>query len=80
MFYKLDPTQFGSIFTSNVGIKSLSTSVFGGIAIGFIVAFLYNKFKNIQLPTVLGFFSGIRFIPIVTFAASFVLGLVFSII
>jgi phosphotransferase system glucose/maltose/N-acetylglucosamine-specific IIC component len=30
--------QFNNVFTSNVGITSLSTSVFGGIIVGFIVA------------------------------------------
>jgi PTS system glucose-specific IIC component len=73
-------SKFESIFTSNVGIRSLSTSVFGGIIIGFSVAFLYNKFKNIQLPSIIGFFSGVRFIPIVTFAFALVLGLLVSMV
>jgi phosphotransferase system glucose/maltose/N-acetylglucosamine-specific IIC component len=73
-------SQYNSIFTNNVGIPSLSTSVFGGIIVGFSVAFLYNKFKNIQLPSIIGFFSGVRFIPIVTFAFTLVLGLIISMI
>ena len=72
--------MFSSIFTSNVGIKSLSTSVFGGMAVGFSVAWLYNRFKNIQLPAIIGFFSGVRFIPIVTFGFSLVLSLVFCMV
>ncbi len=73
-------TMFNSIFTSNVGIKSLCTSVFGGLTVGFTVAFLYNKFKNIQLPQIIGFFSGIRFIPIVTFMTMIPLSILFSLV
>ena len=51
LYWTLDSTQYGAIFTKNLGIQSLCTSVFGGLTVGFAVAFLYNKFKNIQLPT-----------------------------
>ncbi|MGL5204789.1 MAG: PTS transporter subunit EIIC, partial [Metamycoplasmataceae bacterium] len=77
LFYKagsLGYEDYGlpsSLFGSVLGINQLSTSVFGGFIVGFTVAFLYNKFKDIQLPPVIGFFSGVRFIPIVTFAALF---------
>jgi PTS system glucose-specific IIC component len=71
-------SKFNNIFTSNLGISSLSTSVFGGILIGFLVAFLFNKFKNIQLPSIIGFFSGVRFIPIVTFFFSLVFGIIIA--
>ncbi len=71
-------TMFNSIFTSNVGIKSLCTSVFGGLTVGFTVAMLYNRFKNIQLPQIIGFFSGVRFIPIVTFLTMLPLSFLFS--
>ncbi len=80
LFYKFDKAMYSAIFTSNVGIQSLSTSVFGGISIGFLIAFLYNKYKNIQLPTIIGFFSGVRFIPIITFLSSIILSLFFSLI
>ncbi|MGL4343433.1 MAG: glucose PTS transporter subunit IIA [Metamycoplasmataceae bacterium] len=56
-----------SIFGTVLGINQLSTSVFGGFLVGFTVSFLYNKFKDIQLPAIIGFFSGVRFIPIVVF-------------
>jgi PTS system glucose-specific IIC component len=72
--------KFNNVFTSNVGITSLSTSVFGGIIVGFIVAYLYNKFKNIQLPSIIGFFSGVRFIPIITFMVMILVGLIISMV
>ncbi|MDK2819670.1 MAG: PTS transporter subunit EIIC, partial [Mycoplasmataceae bacterium] len=65
--YGLPTSLFGNV----LGIRQLQTSVFGGFIVGFTVAFLYNKFKDIQLPPVLGFFSGVRFIPVVTFGALF---------
>ncbi len=80
LYWTLDSTQYGAIFTKNLGIQSLCTSVFGGLTVGFAVAFLYNKFKNIQLPTILGFFSGIRFIPIITFLAMIPLAMLFSLV
>lgn len=56
-----------SVITQNVGITSLQTSVFGGIIIGLFVAFLYNKFHKFEMPKLLGFFSGTKFVPIITF-------------
>lgn len=44
----------------------LNMGVLGGILTGFISAYLYNRFKDIQLPKAVGFFGGRRFIPIVT--------------
>ncbi len=80
LFWKGTPSEFNAIFTTNLGIQSLSTGVFGGIVVGWCVAFLYNKFKNIQLPQIIGFFSGIRFIPIITFLSMIVLSFLFSIL
>lgn len=53
--------------TSNLGIRSLQTSVFGGIIIGFLVATIFNKFKDFQSPSILGFFSGVRFVLVIAF-------------
>lgn len=54
----------GSI-TNVVGIESLQMGVFGGIIVGLGVAALHNKFYKIELPQVLSFFGGTRFVPIV---------------
>jgi len=52
------------------GIESIDTGVFGGILIGLLSAFLFNKYYRISLPSYLGFFAGKRFVPIaVAFAA-----------
>ncbi|MGL4948501.1 MAG: PTS transporter subunit EIIC [Mycoplasma sp.] len=66
-----------SLFGSVLGINQMQSSVFGGFLIGFTVAFIYNKFKNIQLPAIIGFFSGVRFVPIMVFIVLFPITVVF---
>ncbi len=51
---------------SACGITSLQMGVFGGIIVGLGVAALHNKFYKIQLPQVLSFFGGTRFVPIIS--------------
>ena len=48
------------------GITSLQMGVFGGIVVGLGVAALHNRFYKIQLPQVLSFFGGTRFVPIIS--------------
>ena len=55
----------GSI-ASVCGIDSLQMGVFGGIVVGLGVAALHNKFYKIQLPSVISFFGGTRFVPIIS--------------
>ncbi len=58
------PAEFGQYVTTTLGIFTLNMSVFGGIITGIVTAFLHNKYYRIQLPAVIGFFSGSRFVPI----------------
>ena len=58
--------NYSSYVTTSVGIFTLNMSVFGGIITGLITALLHNRFHTIQLPAIIGFFSGSRFVPIVT--------------
>ena len=51
---------------SVLGIESLQMGVFGGIIVGLGVAALHNRFYKIQLPQVLSFFGGTRFVPIIS--------------
>ncbi len=48
------------------GIQSLQMGVFGGIFVGLGTAWLHNKYYRIELPQVLSFFGGTRFVPIVS--------------
>lgn len=59
-------TMLEGATTSVVGITSLQMGVFGGIIVGLGVAALHNKFYRIELPQVLSFFGGTRFVPIVS--------------
>ncbi|MDY4839284.1 MAG: glucose PTS transporter subunit IIA [Lachnospiraceae bacterium] len=58
-------TMLSGATTSVVGITSLQMGVFGGIIVGLGVAALHNKFYKIELPQVLSFFGGTRFVPII---------------
>jgi glucose PTS system EIICBA or EIICB component len=59
-----------------LGIPTLQTGVFGGIIVGVLAAFMYNRFFNIKLPQFLGFFAGKRFVPIITAFSAVFLGIV----
>ena len=61
--------------TSMLGITTLQMGVFGGIIVGLGVAALHNRFYKIQLPQVLSFFGGTRFVPIVSTAVFLVVGI-----
>ena len=56
------------VMTSGLKVLNpdLNMGVLGGIIIGVTAGMLYNKFKNIKLPTYLAFFGGRRFVPIIT--------------
>ncbi|KGM97022.1 PTS glucose transporter subunit IIA [Clostridium novyi A str. 4552] len=54
----------------------INMGVFGGIIIGLIAAILYNKYHDIKLPQVLGFFGGKRFVPIITSFASLIFAVI----
>ncbi len=58
-----------------LGIPTLQTGVFGGIIVGILAAWAYNKYFEIDLPSYLGFFAGKRFVPIATAAFSVLLGI-----
>lgn len=51
---------------SVLGITSLQMGAFGGIIVGLGVAALHNRFYKAQLPQVLSFFGGTRFVPIIS--------------
>ena len=61
--------------TSVVGITSLQMGVFGGIIVGLGVAALHNRFYKIELPQVLSFFGGTRFVPIISSIVYLVVGI-----
>ena len=68
------------IVSTNVGIQTIQTGVFGGIFVGVVAAWLYRKYYRIQLPAYLGFFAGKRFVPIISSLAAIVLGVALSVV
>ncbi|WP_099336533.1 PTS transporter subunit EIIC [Clostridium cadaveris] len=70
--------EFGTYVTTNLGIFTLNMSVFGGIITGIITAILHDKYHEIQLPQVIGFFSGSRFVPIITSVVMALVGAVLA--
>lgn len=53
------------LHNQHAGDYDLANGRFGGIIVGLGVAALYNRFYKIQLPQVLSFFGGTRFVPII---------------
>ena len=62
--------------TSVLGITTLQMGVFGGILVGLGVAALHNRFYKIELPQVLSFFGGTRFVPIISTVVYLIVGVV----
>lgn len=58
--------------------KDINMAALGGIITGVIAGMLYNRFSGIKLPEWLGFFSGRRFVPIITSATMLVLAGIFG--
>ena len=62
--------------TQILGITTLQMGVFGGIIVGLGVAALHNRFYAIQLPQVLSFFGGTRFVPIISSIVYLMVGII----
>lgn len=60
----------------SLGITTLQMGVFGGIIVGLGVAYLHNRFYKVQLPQVLSFFSGTRFVPIISTVVYVAVGII----
>ena len=57
---------------------SMDPGALAGIISGITAAHLYNRFCNIRLPEFLGFFSGKRFVPIITGLVSLGIATIFQ--
>lgn len=64
--FSIEPTT-GSGLTLIAGIKTLDTSIVGGIVISGIVTALHNRYYEKQLPVFLGIFQGSSFVVMVAF-------------
>jgi PTS system N-acetylglucosamine-specific IIC component len=55
--------------------ETIDMGVLAGILVGVLSAYLYNKYKSIKVPDILGFFGGKRFVPIITSIYTLLIGL-----
>lgn len=60
--------------------NAIDTGAVGAVVMGCIAVYLHNRYHNIQLPQVLGFFGGSRFVPIITAFSAIFVGIVFFVI
>lgn len=72
----ISPDVLEGTITSVCGVNTLQIGVFGGIIVGLGVAALHNKFYKISLPNALSFFSGSRFVPIISTVVYMFVGIV----
>lgn len=56
---------------------TIDTGIVGALVIGAIAVWLHNRYHNISLPQVLGFFGGSRFVPIAVSLVAIPLGALF---
>src|SRR5262245_3295716 len=56
----------------------INYSVFAGIVVGLVTAWLFDRYHTIQLPSYIGFFGGRRFVPIVVSLACLFIAIAMS--
>lgn len=74
VFKTMSPVVLAGVTDAAGNQAMINYSVFAGIIVGLITAWLFDKYHNIQLPPYLGFFGGRRFVPIVVSLASLLIG------
>ncbi|XJS11041.1 maltose/glucose-specific PTS transporter subunit IIBC [Aerococcaceae bacterium WGS1372] len=62
------------------GIQTIEMGVLGGIIAGIVVYYLHERFYDIQLPDSFAFFSGVRFVPIITSLTFAIIGIILPMI
>lgn len=72
----VEAAKQAGVYGYELGLFSVRIGVLGGIIIGILVAYLTNRFFDKQLPDALSFFSGVRFVPIVSVLAASLVGAV----
>ncbi|MCL4116413.1 UNVERIFIED_CONTAM: hypothetical protein GTU68_031632 [Idotea baltica] len=63
-----------------MGVDKIDTGVLGGILVGGVAAWAFNRFFRIQLPEYLGFFAGKRAVPIITGFSAIGLAILLSVV
>lgn len=75
----MSPVVLGDLPPERAGAgTTVDFHVLGGILIGLVTAFLWQRYHRIKLPPYLAFFGGRRFVPMVTALAAIVLAVLMS--
>src|SRR5215207_5459460 len=78
VFKAMSPIVLAGETTPSGDQAMINYSVFAGIIIGIVTAWLFDRYHTIQLPPYLGFFGGRRFVPIVVSQACLFLAFAMS--
>ncbi|PRQ10878.1 PTS glucose transporter subunit IIB [Corynebacterium sp. 13CS0277] len=76
-YFVMTATTSSLLEVFNPDGEAIDTGIIGALVMGSIAVWLHNRYHDIQLPQILGFFGGSRFVPIVTAAAAIGVGTVF---
>ncbi|MGC4152120.1 MAG: glucose PTS transporter subunit IIA [Propionicimonas sp.] len=74
VFKSMSPIVLAGVTDAQGNQAMINYSVFAGLIIGLVTAWLFDKYHDIKLPPYLGFFGGRRFVPIVVSFASLFIG------
>jgi maltose/glucose PTS system EIICB component len=75
---QVDATLRNSLFTTTLGIFVYNTNVVGGIIAGVLGVAIHNRFRNTELHPSLSFYSGKRFVPIISALIMVIVGMVLT--
>ncbi len=64
VFKTMSPVVLAEVVDKAGKQAQINYSVFAGIIVGLVTAWLFDRYHTIQLPSYLGFFGGRRFVPI----------------
>jgi PTS system N-acetylglucosamine-specific IIC component len=78
VFKTMSPVVLAGEVDKAGGQAQINYSVFAGIVVGLLTAWLFDRYHTIQLPAYLGFFGGRRFVPIVVSVACLFLAFAMS--
>lgn len=78
VFTSMSPVVLDGVTDAAGDQATINYSVFGGILVGLLTAWLFDRYHDTELPPYLGFFGGRRFVPIVVSLAVLFLSFVMS--
>lgn len=77
---QVDATLRNSLFTNTLGIFVYNMNVVGGILAGLIGVVIHNRFRETELHPSLTFYSGKRFVPIISALIMVLVGMILTFI